>query len=440
MKHFYSLKLAFLLSFIAISHINAQYTAIPDSNFEQHLITQAIDSEGTLDGQVLTSDIAAVSSLDISYSSISNLTGISDFSALTYLRATFVTSLTSLDLSGLIALDELDLSMSFNVNALNITGCSSLRDLDIRFTQISTLDLSTSPTIEIIDMYKNTGIQNLDLSGLTSLTRIAANESVLQVLNVAGCSALSTIQIDETSVTSLDLSNNLALTNLTIYDTFIDSIYLTNCTNFQNLSLIQCRDLAVVDLTNCTSMTNLNILDTYSDLTSLDFSTLTALESIDLSGSGIEDVDLSNNTNLTSLSISGSGVNTLDLRNGHNVFITSFYIYDTGLQCVNVDDDVYSTLNWTNISPTIFFKKDCSILSVDENNRPEIRLFPNPSDSNISISGLEQEHRYQIYNVLGEALISGDITFKSQINIRSLSKGVYFIKLDTYETIRFVKK
>jgi len=42
------------LFFSAISF--AQYTAIPDPNFEQWLLDNGIDSEATLDGQILTSD------------------------------------------------------------------------------------------------------------------------------------------------------------------------------------------------------------------------------------------------------------------------------------------------------------------------------------------------------------------------------------------------
>ena len=60
----------------------AQYTSIPDSNFEQALIDLGIDSEGTLDGQVLTADIIGVTTLNVSSKGITDLTGIQAFTAL----------------------------------------------------------------------------------------------------------------------------------------------------------------------------------------------------------------------------------------------------------------------------------------------------------------------------------------------------------------------
>jgi hypothetical protein len=60
------------------------YTTIPDQNFENKLIALGIDS-GTSDGKVLTSAIASLTSLNVSNSSITELTGIEDFVALRYL-------------------------------------------------------------------------------------------------------------------------------------------------------------------------------------------------------------------------------------------------------------------------------------------------------------------------------------------------------------------
>jgi hypothetical protein len=56
--------------FLFVSLVNAQYTLIPDTNFEQDLINQNIDSEGTLDGQILTDDINTLESLNIDYEMI----------------------------------------------------------------------------------------------------------------------------------------------------------------------------------------------------------------------------------------------------------------------------------------------------------------------------------------------------------------------------------
>jgi len=84
MKPYKQLFLPLLLFIFNISL--AQTTAIPDETFEQALIEMNIDSDGVVNGQVLTADIENVVELDfesVSFTDyIAYLTGIEDFTAL----------------------------------------------------------------------------------------------------------------------------------------------------------------------------------------------------------------------------------------------------------------------------------------------------------------------------------------------------------------------
>ena len=71
-----------------------QLTIIPDANFEQRLISFGYDN--ILDGTVLTAAIDTVTQLQVGYYGISDLTGIEDFTALTYLNCG-ANQLTSID-------------------------------------------------------------------------------------------------------------------------------------------------------------------------------------------------------------------------------------------------------------------------------------------------------------------------------------------------------
>ena len=81
-------KITLIIIFIfCVNSLLAQYTLIPDSEFEQRLITQGIDTEGILDGQVLTDDIDHITALYIEsdppvFPYIYDLTGIEDFVSL----------------------------------------------------------------------------------------------------------------------------------------------------------------------------------------------------------------------------------------------------------------------------------------------------------------------------------------------------------------------
>ncbi|WP_127844656.1 T9SS type A sorting domain-containing protein [Psychroflexus aestuariivivens] len=81
--------LTLCLSLMSFHFGYSQTTNIPDENFEQALIDLGIDSDGTVNGQVLTADIENVTELDLSNEEYEDLgyndldiTGISDFTAL----------------------------------------------------------------------------------------------------------------------------------------------------------------------------------------------------------------------------------------------------------------------------------------------------------------------------------------------------------------------
>lgn len=102
MKNIYIL----ILSILIYTFSNAQTTAIPDPYFEQALIDLGIDSDGTINGQVLTSDIETVIVLDLFNHIVLDLTGLEDFAALEYLDVSN-SELWDLDVSNNIQLKEL---------------------------------------------------------------------------------------------------------------------------------------------------------------------------------------------------------------------------------------------------------------------------------------------------------------------------------------------
>src|SRR6187549_941367 len=62
-------------------------TLIPDPIFEQELIDQGYDTDGSVNGQVLTDDIDDVTDLNFNYFfALEDLTGIQDFSSLKNLQ------------------------------------------------------------------------------------------------------------------------------------------------------------------------------------------------------------------------------------------------------------------------------------------------------------------------------------------------------------------
>ena len=150
----------------------AQTTAIPDPFFEQALIDLGIDSDGEMNGQVLTSDIEDITELildnnsfyDYNYDGGINLTGIEGFTSLETLRISYViishidltqnTQLKVLDLVHTGLGEEGMLELDLSANSLLEEFYGGNPGLDVGpFNYIEELNFSNNPHIKIVNLY-----------------------------------------------------------------------------------------------------------------------------------------------------------------------------------------------------------------------------------------------------------------------------------------------
>lgn len=82
---------------------------------------------------------------------------------------------------------------------------------------------------------------------------------------------------------------------------------------------------------------------------------------------------------------------------------------------------------------------DCSTLGINNESLQELKLTPNPSIDYITILNLNTDTNYVIYNVLGKKVNSGKLKPGSKIQILKLEEGIYFLKLENYKTLKFIK-
>lgn len=183
------------LGFCFSNVLLAQYTAIPDPQFEVKLIDQGIDTEGTLDGQVLTDDIDHIILLDLDNlagPTITDLTGIEDFIALEILM--FPEHLVeNIDLSNNINLKVLNCKFN-NLISLDLTNNLLLEELDAtncfpgtcnQENLFTSLDLSNNPNLNSIFINYSNTLTELDLSNNPLLDRVGVSgNSILTSLNV----------------------------------------------------------------------------------------------------------------------------------------------------------------------------------------------------------------------------------------------------------------
>ncbi len=156
----------------------SQYTLIPDPNFEGYLVNVGIDTDGLVNGQVLTSDIADEIQLSISIGNqITDLTGIEDFESLEIL-----------------GIDQMD------ITEINLTQNNNLKFLNLSEVSLETLDLTNN--LNLISLFLNF---NFDGAVFTSLmTSIDVSYNVL----------LKQIYIHNTLITEFDFINNISIEQL----------------------------------------------------------------------------------------------------------------------------------------------------------------------------------------------------------------------------------
>ncbi|MBW1296017.1 hypothetical protein [Aquimarina litoralis] len=298
------------------------YTQIPDANFEAELEALGYDDISS-DGQVPTSLIEIVTSLDVSNKSIADLTGIEDFKALQILKC-----------------------QSNNLTVLNISNNTTLIELTANANNINSIDLS----------------QNIVLETLI----IGAND--LTSIDISNNNLLKRLDILYNDITVLDTSNNPDLVTLKAYNTDVVSYDFSNNPLLQNVQLYNNSSLTSLDVSNLTQLDQLRLDNT--GITDLDLSNNPNLRIIRVNQSNINKLDLSNQSSLIHVYVDNSPINFLNVQNGNNTNFTQFHADNTpNLYCVVVDDAAYSTTNWTNIDGTMSFSDTyCNYTAIPDAN------------------------------------------------------------------------
>ena len=89
----------------------------------------------------------------------------------------------------------------------------------------------------------------------------------------------------------------------------------------------------------------------------------------------------------------------------------------------------------------LIYQIDIGVLSVSEFLLTKsIKIYPNPSNDFVQVIGLTKKENYKIYNIFGAEIKYGIISNNEQINIENFTSGLYFLKFDNGNTIKFSKK
>lgn len=216
-------------------------TYVPDDNFEQLLILQGFDN--VLDDSVLTANINVVTDLQIANSNIVDLTGIEDFTSLSYLYCPG-NQIATIDVSNLQYLDTL---ICYNNLLTTLVLPNSVKVLDCSNNQLATIDISNNLHLFKLSCAYNP-LNNLILND-TSLLSLYCHNSTLSTINLNNNINLEKAILNNNQLSSIDISGALSLKTLLLHINLLDSLDITNNNNLEILSLNN-NNLSELDLRN----------------------------------------------------------------------------------------------------------------------------------------------------------------------------------------------
>lgn len=317
-----------------------QYTKIPDVNFENKLISLGIDS-GVADGQILTSKVNKITSLDLSDSKITDLTGIQDFTELTLLNV-YWNKLTSLDVSKNTKLQYLNTGYNAGIKSLDLSKNTALLNLQCFISGLTSLDLSNNTALTNLNFGSN-DLTTIDLSKLKNLVSVNASNNLLTTFDTSNNLELTGIDFSRNKLTTFDSTKNIKLISLNCESNLLTSIDISKNTTLETL---ECG---------------------YNKFVSLDFSKSTTLNKLTCEGNAyLKDLNLKNSNN--------SNIPAANLKLKNNL----------SLSCVLVDSETYANTNWISSkdTPVVFSETACAA--------PKYTLIPDANfEKSLIIKGID---------------------------------------------------
>lgn len=161
------------------------------------------------------------------------------------------------------------------------------------------------------------------------------NEGITDLTGLEDFTAMQFLNFDNNPITSVDLSNLTNLITINFDDNNLTSLDVSKNTR---LTIIKARN---------------------NSITSLDVSNNPDLGYIEVTNNPIGTLDVSSNPLIRRLFLANTSLTELDVRNGTNDEIIVFTtIGNPNLNCIYVDNKIYSENNWINIDAQTSFIED----------------------------------------------------------------------------------
>ena len=102
--------------------------------------------------------------------------------------------------------------------------------------------------------------------------------------------------------------------------------------------------------------------------------------------------------------------------------IMTIYFEESTFDVSSVDDFTV-LLSEKEVQTEVLYR----VTNVTESTSSLIELYPNPAQNEVTINGLSGEYSYQVVDILGAVVITGNGSSNETMNVSNLAKGVYVV-------------
>lgn len=355
---------------------NAQIINFPDANFKNVLLSANasnqiaygvsgytnVDTNG--DGEIQVSEASVITILQFQSASIVDLTGIENFTNLANLGC-YSNTINNFNLNGLTNLQTINISGNYGTNTVfNFSNLPALTNLSFYYSNITSLTLTSLSNVINLNLWGNSNLSSLSVTGLTSLDRLSAWDCTLTNFSLINSPLLSELNLSNSHLNSITITSFPILKKLNLQNNNLtDTSAFSNLNNLEELNIqgnqipnLVLPSLPALKYFYCGSngFPTINLLGypnlrgvavNNNTISSLDFSNNPLLQQITMDNNPIYNADFSNLTQLSSLSCSGNFMSQLDLSN--SPYLTSFnYFNNPNLTAINLKSGLANTINY----------------------------------------------------------------------------------------------
>lgn len=245
--------------------------------------------------------------------------------------------------SGCTSMDMID-SRIYSVKDLNVSGCSSLRNLSFSvntsdpvildlsgLSQIESLtvsdlnvaaDLSGLKSLKSLSLSSLRNVASLDLSACESLETFSCSSSTRDLTSLVLPQSLQSLSLDYSGLETLSLAGYANLKDFRIVGTSLQTVDLSGCTALVKCNFYNNSSLTSIDLGSCSSLAEVNpdYENGYNrSVTSINLSGCSSLTKFSFSNAALTSLDLSSSPLLSAVNVKN---NSLDADGVNNMLRT----------------------------------------------------------------------------------------------------------------------